>query len=412
MSALSSHTSPAGPRTRGSSRKQRGLLPLAALGAAATLVLTSCGNQSEETSAASDTSDADAQLSVVASIDVYADLAARIAGDTAEVEAIVDNPAIDPHSYEASPQDRLRIEQADVLIANGGGYDPFLSTLAESADKDDALIQVLSGSEDEDDRDDEDSDDHGATENSEDPDTEDHAEEEDSHDDEAADQDSDESAGSTEEEDHSDHGDEDAHSEDGDEENHDEDAEQQEGEGDHAGHGHGEEGENEHVWYDLALMSEFVTDLGDHLGEVSPENAELYSENAETLAEEIETLNERNRGLDASGMTFMTTEPVSAYLLSDAGFEDETDADFLAAIEHGDDVPPRLLQDALASAEEVDVMVYNEQTETNQSQQIRQAAEDAGVPVIEFSETLPEDAEDYLGWMGTNIDQLEEVLNS
>lgn len=409
MSASSSHTSPTGPITRGSSRKHRNLLPLAALGAAATLVLTSCGNQNEETSAASDTSDADAQLSVVASIDVYADLASRITGDTAEVEAIVDNPAIDPHSYEASPQDRLRIEQADVLIANGGGYDPFLSTLAESADKDDALIQVLSGSEDEDDHDDEagdeEGDDHGAAEDqhSEDEDTEDHAEEEDSHDNEAADQDSAESAGSTEEEDHS---------EDGDEENHDEDAEQQEGEDDHAGHGHGEEGENEHVWYDLALMSEFVTDLAAHLGEASPENAELYSENAETLAADIETLNERNRGLDASGMTFMTTEPVSAYLLSDAGFEDETDADFLAAIEHGDDVAPRLLQDALASAEEVDVMVYNEQTETNQSQQIRQAAEDAGVPVIEFSETLPEDAEDYLGWMDTNIGQLEDLLDN
>ncbi|MGJ9407431.1 metal ABC transporter solute-binding protein, Zn/Mn family, partial [Nesterenkonia aurantiaca] len=372
-----------------SSRKQRGLLPLAALGAAATLVLTSCGNQNEETSAASDTPDADAQLSVVASIDVYADLAARIAGDTAEVEAIVDNPAIDPHSYEASPQDRLRIEQADVLIANGGGYDPFLSTLAESADKEDALIQVLGESDDEDDHDDEDDDDHGATEDTEGPDPEDHAEEEDS---------------TEEEEDHSDHSDEEDH---GHEENHDEDAED-----DHAGHGHGEEGENEHVWYDLALMSEFVTDLADHLGEVSPENAELYSENAETIAAEIDTLDERNRGLDASGMTFMTTEPVSAYLLSDAGFEDETDADFLAAIEHGDDVAPRLLQDALASAEEVDVMVYNEQTETNQSQQIRQAAEDAGVPVIEFSETLPEDAEDYLSWMDTNIDQLEELLNS
>ncbi|TDS82305.1 zinc/manganese transport system substrate-binding protein [Nesterenkonia aurantiaca] len=396
MSTPSSHTSPTGQIRQGSPRKHRGLLPLAALGAAATLVLTSCGNQTEETSAASDTADADAQLSVVASIDVYADLAARITGDTAEVKAIVDNPAVDPHSYEASPQDRLSIEQADALIANGGGYDPFLSTLADSADKDEALIQVLSESEDEEEHDEEDGDD---SETTEDQDAEEHAGEGDSHDDEADDHDS---AGSPEED----------HSEHGAEENHDEDVENQEGEDDHAGHGHGEEGENEHVWYDLALMSEFVTDLADHLGDLSPENAELYSENAESLAEEIDALNERNRGLDASGMTFMTTEPVSAYLLSDAGFKDETDADFLAAIEHGDDVAPRLLQDALESAEDVDVMVYNEQTETNQSQQIRQAAEDAGVPVVEFSETLPEDAEDYLDWMDTNIDQLEELLNT
>ncbi|TLP71914.1 metal ABC transporter substrate-binding protein [Nesterenkonia sphaerica] len=393
MSALSSRTSPDEPIRQGLLRRHRGLLPWAAIGAAATLMGTSCGDQNEETSAASGTAEVDAQLSVVASIDVYANLAAQIAGDTAEIEAIVDNPAIDPHSYEASPQDRLRIEQADVLIANGGGYDTFLSTLAESADKDDVLIQVLSGSEDEEDHDDEDTDDaHGPVE--------DHAEHDDSHDGEAPAHDS---TDSIHEEGRSGHSDE---------ENHDEDAEHREGEDDHSGHGHGEDGENEHVWYDLALMSEFVTDLADHLAEISPENAELYSDNAETLAAEIDTLNERNRSLEASGMTFMTTEPVSTYLLSDAGFEDQTDADFLAAIEHGDDVSPRLLQDALATAEDIDVLVYNEQTETNQSQQIRQAAEEAGVPVVEFSETLPEEAEDYLDWMDTNINQLEELLSS
>lgn len=158
-------------------------------------------------------------------------------------------------------------------------------------------------------------------------------------------------------------------------------------------------------------MSDFVNYLGEHLGEFSPENAELYTENAERLSQEINTLDERNRNLDATGTTFMATEPVSAYLLTDAGFEDETDQDFLAAIEHGDDVSPRLLQEALTTVEDLDLLVYNEQTETNQSLQIRRAAEDAGVPILEFSETLPEDANGYVDWMERNVEQLESLIH-
>ncbi|WP_166433075.1 metal ABC transporter substrate-binding protein [Nesterenkonia salmonea] len=343
-------------------------MPYGALTAAATLLITSCGNPTDEDSASPDSEEAASNISVVASTDVYADLASQVAGDTADVQAIVDNPAIDPHSYEATPQDRLRIEEADMLIANGGGYDPFLTSLAESAERDHVLLQALS-------------------ELNEETDHEDH---------------SDANAPVTESEpDGDEHPEDDDHEEDSNDET--EDA--------HAGHGHEDGDENEHAWYDLALMSDFVNYLGEHLGEFSPENAELYTENAERLSQEINTLDERNRNLDATGTTFMATEPVSAYLLTDAGFEDETDQDFLAAIEHGDDVSPRLLQEALTTVEDLDLLVYNEQTETNQSLQIRRAAEDAGVPILEFSETLPEDANGYVDWMERNVEQLESLIH-
>lgn len=304
--------------------RSAGLLTLLALG------LTACGDDGADAGQDGGSADGeDTGLVIVASTDVYSDLAEKIVGDTAEVDALVDNPAMDPHSYEATPQDRLHVEQADVVIANGGGYDPFITRLASSADKDDLVYQLLDG------------------------------------------------------------------------ENH---------------HSHEWTGsyENEHIWYDLALMAEFVLDFGEHMGELAPENAELYTESAEQLAAEIEALDERSRALDADGMTYLATEPVSQFLLLDAGFEDLTEEQFLAAVEHGDDVAPRLYQDALdiVTGDDIDMMAYNEQTETNQSQQIRRAAEDAGVPVLEFSETLPEDADDFLEWMEQNIDQVEEIVEA
>ena len=64
----------------------------------------------------------------------------------------------------------------------------------------------------------------------------------------------------------------------------------------------------------------------------------------------------------------------------------------------------------LVTEGEVDALAYNPQTETHQSQQIREAAEEAGLPLLEFSETFPDDVEDYLAWMEQNISQVEETV--
>lgn len=67
---------------------------------------------------------------VVASTSVWAAVARQIAGDHAEVSAIIDNPQQDPHGYEASAQNKLAFSKATVTIVNGGGYDDWATTLA------------------------------------------------------------------------------------------------------------------------------------------------------------------------------------------------------------------------------------------------------------------------------------------
>src|ERR1044072_3237915 len=63
------------------------------------LLLTGCsGNSSQST-------DGDGDVSIVASTNVYGDMAAAIAGEGAKVTSFITNPAQDPHEYEASAQD-------------------------------------------------------------------------------------------------------------------------------------------------------------------------------------------------------------------------------------------------------------------------------------------------------------------
>lgn len=291
------------------------------------VVLTSCSTSQGGTDPAAETEAevAETDLTVVTSIDVYADLVESIAGDTVETVPLVASTAVDPHSYEATPQDRLQVENSDVIIANGGGYDSFITLLASSAGKDDQVYQLIEG--------------------------------------------------------------ENAHS-----------------------HEFDGSWENEHIWYDLDRMAQFVVDFAEHLGEEIPENAEFYAENAEALAAEIQELAERAGALETDGRAYFATESVSGFLLDDAGFENLTPLEFLNAVEHGDDVAPRLYSEALDLAEETDLLSYNPQTETQQSARIRDAAEESGATVVEFTETLPEDSADFLEWMEANIDVIEDAL--
>jgi zinc/manganese transport system substrate-binding protein len=104
---------------------RRGLAWLAVATVLVAPTLTAC-----RSSASTGPTDA---VSVVASTDVWGDVAAQVAGGQAghavRITSIINAPAQDPHSYEATARDRIALARADVVIENGGGYDDFVGRL-------------------------------------------------------------------------------------------------------------------------------------------------------------------------------------------------------------------------------------------------------------------------------------------
>jgi zinc/manganese transport system substrate-binding protein len=90
------------------------------------LLLTACGT-TPETSAPT----AGNRIPVVTSTNVYGEIVESIGGDKVNVTAIISRTSQDPHSYEASAQDRLAISKAKLVLENGGGYDDFVHTMAD-----------------------------------------------------------------------------------------------------------------------------------------------------------------------------------------------------------------------------------------------------------------------------------------
>lgn len=326
---------------------------IAAIAAAAGLVLAGCGTGDAESAGSGD------KLKVVTSTNVYADLASQVAGDAADVEPIISDASKDPHDYEATSNDQLKLSKADVVIVNGGGYDAFMTTLLEAADKDPKVVNGVEVSEL-----------PGAEENS-----------------------------ANEPHDH-DHGEE-GHDHDHGEEGHDHD------------HGHDHGAFNEHIWYSVSAMKNVVDSIEETLSEEDPDNKAAYEENADKLQGELDGLMKKADEVKKTGegKKSAATEPVALWLFEDLGLETITPQKFLSAVEAGSDAAPVVLKQAQDQVKnkEVAVLGFNPQAVNEQAETLRKSADDAGVPVVELPETLNE-GETYVDWMGSHIDDVEKAL--
>ena len=105
------------------------------------------------------------------------------------------------------------------------------------------------------------------------------------------------------------------------------------------------------------------------------------------------------------------TEPVPLYLLESMGFENQTPEAFSEAIEEGTDVAPAVLNEtvSLFDARAVSLLAYNDQTTSPETEEVRAAAENAGVAVVSLTETLP-DGDSYISWMSANIDAIIDAV--
>ncbi|GAB2475059.1 TroA family protein [Jatrophihabitans fulvus] len=113
---------------------RRAGVALAALTVTA-LGLSGCGSSSS--------AEPGGAIPVVASTNVYGDIAKQIGGDRVSVTSIIADPSQDPHSYEASARTKLALSKADVVIKNGGGYDDFVGTLLDGGDSDATVIDAV-----------------------------------------------------------------------------------------------------------------------------------------------------------------------------------------------------------------------------------------------------------------------------
>ncbi|MBB2971453.1 zinc ABC transporter substrate-binding protein AztC [Mesorhizobium sp. RMAD-H1] len=85
-----------------------------------------------------------AELKVVASFSIIADMAKNVGGDRVEITSLV-GPDGDAHVYEPRPADAASVEEANVVLVNGLQFEGFMSRLIETSGTKAALVEVSKG---------------------------------------------------------------------------------------------------------------------------------------------------------------------------------------------------------------------------------------------------------------------------
>lgn len=170
---------------------------------------------------------------------------------------------------------------------------------------------------------------------------------------------------------------------------------------------------NEHVWYKMSAVAKIADEIAARLGSVDPQGAADFAANAERFKSEAAAIAAKLESIKArhGGEGVALTEPLPLYILEAAGLENRTPEDFLEAAEEGNDVSAGALKSTidLVSSPNVRFLAYDAQTSTAQTEKVREAAESANLPVVNFTETLPE-GKNFIQWMNENADNIDTAL--
>ena len=72
-------------------------------------------------------------VDVVASVNMWGDIARQVGGRHASVTSVITSPSDDPHLYASSPRDAARLARANLVVLNGLGYDDWADKLLDTS---------------------------------------------------------------------------------------------------------------------------------------------------------------------------------------------------------------------------------------------------------------------------------------
>jgi len=104
-------------------------------------------------SSAANSNVSSAKIQVVAAENFWGSIASQIGGNKVSVTAIITSPDTDPHDYESTPSDGRRVANAQYVIYNGLGYDPWAGQLLDAnpaRDRTTLKVQDVLGLQDDD----------------------------------------------------------------------------------------------------------------------------------------------------------------------------------------------------------------------------------------------------------------------
>jgi zinc/manganese transport system substrate-binding protein len=111
------------------SQSKRSTLVAASLLLVPALVLSACGTSTASSTSSPASASTGRVIEVAATENFWGSIASQVGGVHVHVVSIITNPNTDPHAYEPTAADARTLAQAQFVVENGIGYDPWAPKL-------------------------------------------------------------------------------------------------------------------------------------------------------------------------------------------------------------------------------------------------------------------------------------------
>jgi zinc/manganese transport system substrate-binding protein len=166
--------------------------------------------------------------------------------------------------------------------------------------------------------------------------------------------------------------------------------------------GMGGSGVNPHFWYDIPRVPQVAAAIEAALARLDPPDAKVFAANLAAFDASLRPIDAVIAAIRRRypGAPVAYTERVPGYLLQAAGLTVVTPPGFASAIEDGNEPSAGATAQMfeLITSRGTKVLLYNAQTVSPVTQQVRALARQYGVPVVPVTETMPPSFRSYQAW--------------
>jgi zinc/manganese transport system substrate-binding protein len=170
---------------------------------------------------------------------------------------------------------------------------------------------------------------------------------------------------------------------------------------------------NPHLWYDVPRLPQIARAIAAGLEKADAKHADAYRAGLARFVKSLRPLDEEVRRVRTryAGRPVAYTEPVPGYLVAALGLRNLAPASFTRAIQNGSEPPAEAVaaMNALIGDHRVDVLLYNSQAVSPITARVRAAAQQAGIPVVGVTETLPPHLT-FQQWQLAQVQSLQRAL--
>jgi zinc/manganese transport system substrate-binding protein len=176
------------------------------------------------------------------------------------------------------------------------------------------------------------------------------------------------------------------------------------------------DGDNPHFWYNPAYVNTVIAKMTTDLSALAPKDSSYFQQQLKVLKSSLSQYQGRISSIreQFGGTKVAATEDIFVYLAQASDLDLVSPPAFIEAVAEGNDPPINSVTDFEQQLQSgsIKVLVYNQQTVTPLTDNIKKLAADNNIPVIGVTETVQPPNTSFQDWMNAELIELQNALNS